>query len=137
MSSSQSESVRLDVWLWATRFFRTRALAKAAVEGGKVDVNGHAGKPSKAVHLGDHLRVTRGNERYEIVVRGLSEQRGPAAVAEQLYEESVESAARRAAEREARRLANAGVSHPTTKPDKKARRQLQANKHKLPPWFPQ
>jgi ribosome-associated heat shock protein Hsp15 len=100
---AQEASVRLDVWLWAARFFKTRALAKQAADGGKVEVNGATGKPSRA-HAGDRLRITRAEERFEIDVIALAEQRGPASVAQTLYRETPDSAAARAAAAEMRRL---------------------------------
>lgn len=116
--------VRLDVWLWAARFHRTRSLAKQAVEAGHVAVNGAAGKPAKAIAVGDRIAVTRGEERIEVVVAALSDQRGPALVAQALYAETEASASARAAAREMRRLTMAGQARPPTRPDKRARRQL-------------
>ncbi len=80
-------SVRVDRWLWAARFYKTRSLAHAACEGGKVDVNGQAAKPSRAVRVGDRLRVTLGEWRREVAIRGLGERRGPATEARALYED--------------------------------------------------
>jgi ribosome-associated heat shock protein Hsp15 len=80
-------SVRLDRWLWAARFYKTRSLAHAACEGGKVDVNGQAAKPSRAVRVGDCLHLSRGERRRELVVTALSERRGPATEARALYED--------------------------------------------------
>lgn len=120
------QDVRIDVWLWAARFFKTRALAKQAIDGGKVEVNGQGCKPSRGVHVGDRLQIVRGEERFEIQAAALSERRGPAAQAQQLYRETDESIARRNAEREQRRLANAGYKAPKTKPEKRARRLIQA-----------
>lgn len=134
---SAEESVRLDVWLWAARFYKTRSLCKQAIEGGKIELNGAGGKPAKAVRVGDRLRISRAGERYEVEVLGLSEQRGPAAAAQRLYREDEASIARRAEEREQRRIAGAGMLAPPRRPDKKARRQIKAEKSKLPPWFPQ
>lgn len=131
------DGVRLDVWLWAARFFRTRSLGKQAIEGGKVELNGTGGKPSRMVRVGDRLRITRAGERHEIEVLDLSEQRGPAVLAQQLYREDEASVARRAEERELRRAAGAGRLAPPTRPDKKARRQIKAEKSRLPPWLPQ
>ena len=87
-------SVRLDLWLWAARFFKTRALAKQAIETGKVEVGGQRAKPSRSVRPGDALVIQRGEERFHVEVAGLSDVRGPAKVAQSLY---VESEASRAA----------------------------------------
>jgi ribosome-associated heat shock protein Hsp15 len=80
-------SVRLDRWLWAARFYKTRSLAHAACEGGKVDVNSQAAKPSRAVRVGDCLHLTLGERRRKLVVTALSERRGPATEARALYED--------------------------------------------------
>jgi len=120
------DGVRIDVWLWAARFFKTRSLAKSAVVGGKVEVGGQGVKPSRMLKVGDVLRVRRGEEVFEVEVRGLSDVRGSAPVAQQLYGESEESIARRAAEREQRRLSAAGYRPPLSKPDKRARKLIQA-----------
>jgi ribosome-associated heat shock protein Hsp15 len=121
-----SAGIRIDVWLWAARFFKTRALAKQAIESGKVEINGQGCKPSRAVHVGDRLRVVRGEERFELQAAALSDRRGPASAAQQLYRENEDSIQRRAAEREQRRLAKAGFQPPKTRPDKRARRLIQA-----------
>ncbi|MEP7042266.1 MAG: S4 domain-containing protein [Dokdonella sp.] len=118
--------VRLDIWLWAARFFKTRALAKQAIEGGKIDVNDIAGKPAKLLHVGDVLKIARGEERFEIAVAALSVQRGPAATARRLYRETDESLAAREKAAELRRLQGAGYAKPATKPDKRARRLIRA-----------
>ena len=81
------DEVRIDKWLWAARFYKSRSLAHAACQGGKVDVNGQAAKPSRAVRAGDRIRVTLGEWRRELIVRGLSDRRGPAPVAQTLYED--------------------------------------------------
>lgn len=119
-------NVRLDVWLWAARFFKTRALSKQAIEGGKVEIDGAAGKPSKGVHVGDVLKISRGEERFEVVVKALSEQRGPAPAARLLYDETQAGLAARQAAAELRRLQGAGYAKPPTKPDKRARRLIRA-----------
>lgn len=118
--------VRLDVWLWAARFFRTRALAKQAIEGGKVKIGGGTGKPAKLLRVGDRLEVSRGQDRYEIEVLVLSEQRGSATLAQQCYRETEAGRAAREGAAEQRRMAAAGYSRPAGKPDKRARRLIQA-----------
>jgi ribosome-associated heat shock protein Hsp15 len=85
----------LDKWLWAARFYKTRAAATAAVAGGKVQVNGERPKPAKAVHPGDGIRIRLGPYEHHVVVRGLAEKRGPASAAQRLYEETPESLAAR------------------------------------------
>jgi len=99
--------VRLDKWLWAARLFKTRGLASEAVKGGKVSLNGNRPKPSREVKLGDRLQVRQGFDERELIVRGLSDRRGPASVAQQLYAETAESLQRREHEAELRRQANA------------------------------
>lgn len=125
-TENTTPSVRLDIWLWAARFYKTRALAKQSVEGGKVEVNGATGKPAKAVKSGDRLRVARGEEHYEIDVVALSETRGPASVAQQLYRETDAGRAAREAAAEQRRLVGADQAKPRGKPDKRARRLIRA-----------
>jgi ribosome-associated heat shock protein Hsp15 len=119
-------SVRLDIWLWAARFFKTRSLAKQAIETGKVDVAGQRPKSSRAVRVGEQLQITRGEEHYEVEVRGLSDQRGPAPVAQQLYTETEASLARRAEQRAQRAAMRDGFQPPEHRPDKRARRLIRA-----------
>ncbi|PIQ37057.1 MAG: RNA-binding protein [Lysobacterales bacterium CG17_big_fil_post_rev_8_21_14_2_50_64_11] len=136
---SQTFSVRLDIWLWAARFFKTRQSAKQAIDGGKVVLNGAAGKPAKMIRAGDSLHITRALERFELRVLAVSEKRGPASVAQTLYRESDASVAARAAMTEQRRLTGGPAPHPDGRPDKRARRQLQRinkGEGELPPWFP-
>jgi ribosome-associated heat shock protein Hsp15 len=118
--------LRIDVWLWAARFFKTRSLSKQAVEGGKVEVNGQGCKASRLLHVDDRLRIARGEETFEVIVRELSDRRGPAPEAQTLYRETEDSYAARHEARELRRAANAGFQAPKTKPDKRARRLIQA-----------
>ncbi|WP_312236016.1 RNA-binding S4 domain-containing protein [Stenotrophomonas sp.] len=125
-AESLGASVRLDVWLWAARFFRTRSLAKQAVETGKVDVAGQRPKSSRAVRVGEQLQISRGDETFDVQVRGLSEMRGPAPVAQQLYAESEASRARRAELRAQRAAARNGYQPPEHRPDKRARRLIRA-----------
>ena len=117
-------AVRLDKWLWAARFFKTRALASAAVSGGKVHCAASSLKPSRALKLGDCLEIRRGYERYEIIVTALSAQRGPASSAELLYRETEDSVVKRAAEAQKRKLAMMARPHSAGRPDKKQRRQI-------------
>ena len=126
MTESADASVRLDLWLWAARFFRTRSLAKQAIETGKVEVAGQRAKSSRAVRTGDTLVVTRGDDVFEIEVRALSDKRGSAAVAQALYAESEASRARRATALAARQAERAGYQAPPSRPDKRARRLIRA-----------
>lgn len=119
-------SVRLDVWLWAARFFKTRALAKQAIETGKVDVGGQRAKPSRGIRVGDALVVARGEECFEIEVVALGDTRGPASVAQGLYRESAASRLAREQARAMRAAQRAGFRAPETKPDKRARRLIHA-----------
>ena len=119
-----TDGVRIDKWLWAARFFKTRSLAAQAVGGGKVQVNGVRVKPARTIKVGDTLEIHKDGYAFIVTVLALSEQRGPATVAQTLYRESEESLQRREALREQHRLAAASAPHPRTKPDKKARRQL-------------
>ena len=121
-----ADTVRLDLWLWAARFFKTRALAKQAIETGKVDVGGQRAKPARAVRIGDALRVARGEEVFEIAVAGLSDSRGPASVAQTLYSETDASRAARLARLAEARAARAGYQAPEHKPDKRARKLIRA-----------
>ena len=115
--------MRLDKWLWAARFFKTRALATEAVNGGKVHVNGDRCKPARRVRPGDRLTVHRGGEVIDLEVVGLREQRRPAPEAQLLYAETAESIARRQVELERRRALH---SEPGAgrRPDKRERRQI-------------
>lgn len=116
--------VRADQWLWAARFFKTRSLAKQAIEGGKIDVNGAGCKPAKTLHVGDTLKIGRGEERLEVEVLALSAQRGPASIAQTLYRESEASIAAREVARAERSTRNGGLLRPPSRPNKQERRQL-------------
>ena len=120
-----SDTTRLDRWLWAARFFKTRALAAAAADGGKVQVNGNRAKPAKLLRLGDRVRVRKPPYEFQLLVRGLAERRGPPAEAARLYEED-------AASRQARELLALRLKlEPTItyegkgRPTKKARREIE------------
>jgi len=122
----ESQTVRLDLWLWAARFFKTRALAKHAIETGKIEIDGQRAKPARAVRVGDTVKVVRGEETFEVEVRALSDTRGPASVAQTLYSESEASRMRREAGRAQRMAERAGYRAPESKPDKRARRLIRA-----------
>ncbi len=123
--SDTHERVRIDKWLWAARFFKTRSLATEAVAGGKVEVNGERAKPAKPVQAGDEVRLRQGPYEYVLLVRGLAERRGPASVAASLYQEQAESRAAR--ERVAEQLklgAAAWAFEEKGRPTKRDRREL-------------
>jgi len=119
-----TESVRIDKWLWAARFFKTRSLAAQAVDGGKVQLNGARVKRARALKVGDRLEIHKAGYEFQIHILLLSERRGAAGIAQTLYEESAQSIEKRAALSEQHKLAAASTPHPQRKPDKKARRQL-------------
>ena len=120
------ERVRIDKWLWAARFFKTRGAATEAVLGGHVQVNGARVKPARDVVVGDRLEITKAQERWTVVVAGLADRRGPASVAQALYEETPESAAERRKRRDERRLARPLGSDLSERPTKRDRRRLDA-----------
>ena len=118
------DKVRLDKWLWASRFFKTRKDAVDAITGGKVHLNGARVKPARTVQLNDQLNITRNNEKYVVTVVGLNDKRRPAKEAQLLYEEDQKSIETRESEREIRRINNASVAMPASRPNKKQRRQM-------------
>ena len=123
----QNSSVRLDKWLWAARFYKTRSLAKEMIDGGKVHYNGQRTKPNKNVEIGAQIKLRQGNEEKEIIVQALSEQRRGAPEAQLLYQETAQSVEQR--EKIAlMRKANA-MPHPDRRPNKKERRDLLKFKH--------
>jgi ribosome-associated heat shock protein Hsp15 len=124
-------SVRLDKWLWAARFFKTRSIAREAVSGGKVHLNGNRAKPGRSLNLGDELRIQRGEEEFIINVLELSVRRGPAAVAQTLYEESEENHRVRERLAEARKLEHQQHATRERRPDKRQRRRLVRFKNKF------
>ena len=111
--------VRIDRWLWAALFFKTRSLAKAAVEGGKVHLESSLVKPSKEVQVGQQLEIRRGDTFQVVIIETLSEQRGSATVAQTLYTETPESIEQREVRKSVRRMERAGLNIPSSKPDKK------------------
>lgn len=124
MTEDLDSHVRLDEWLWAARFYKTRSTATEAIEGGHVQVNGQRPKPARGLRIGDLVRLTLPQHHIEVVVRGLSDRRGPAPVAQTLYEETPESHARRDAERELRHLNPEAGNDRSGRPTKRDRRQL-------------
>lgn len=121
-----SNAVRLDLWLWAARFYKTRTLAKQAIEAGRVGVDGQHAKPSRLLKSGESLSVRRGDESYVITVMGLASKRGSATLAQQLYVESDESKSARETLRLKRIAERDGYLAPEHKPDKRARRLIRA-----------
>jgi ribosome-associated heat shock protein Hsp15 len=119
----EKQDTRLDRWLWAARFFKTRGLAQDAIAGGHVHLNGQRVKAARAVRPGDRLEITRGEERFEIEVIALAARRGSATVARGLYEETDASIAARIAAQQARRDL-AGTRPPAARPDKRDRRRI-------------
>jgi ribosome-associated heat shock protein Hsp15 len=125
-AGSHAASVRLDKWLWAARFYKTRSMAGDAVNGGHVHVNGQRCKSSRSVHVGDEIRITKGSLVFTILVDNLSEKRGAAKQAAALYTETEESLEKRELTRLQRKAHNLANPHPARKPDKRQRRQLKA-----------
>jgi ribosome-associated heat shock protein Hsp15 len=117
-----NESIRIDKWLWAARFFKTRSLAADAVTGGKIDVNGARAKPSRIMRLGDKLNIRRGPYESTIVVKGLAKLRGPGSEAQLLYEETEESIRRRELTSAQLKLERPPEFHSPGRPSKKDRR---------------
>lgn len=116
--------LRLDKWLWASRFYKTRKDAVEAINGGKVHLNGARVKPSRNVQINDRLNITRNNEKYVVSVEGLNDKRRPAKEAQLLYNEDQKSIEARESKREIKRINNASVVMPSTRPNKKQRRQM-------------
>ncbi|MCF6336430.1 MAG: hypothetical protein L3J84_00555 [Gammaproteobacteria bacterium] len=124
-SKTRSEKkTRIDKWLWAARFYKTRSLASEAIKGGKVSVNSHRAKPSREVGLGDTLVLRQGFDEKTIIVQALSGKRGPAVVAQQLYRETEDSIQKREKEKELRKLAAVQRPHGEGRPTKRSRRQI-------------
>ena len=115
---------RLDKWLWAARFFKTRALAAEAIDGGKVDVNGDRAKRSKLLQRGDDVRLRHGPVEWHVVVRDIAQRRGSAQVAQGLYEETAEGKRRRDVVQEQLRTMQTAFAHGDARPGKRDRREL-------------
>ena len=122
--NDDADKVRIDKWLWAARFFKTRAFAQEAVTGGKVHLNGERVKPARNVAVGDRLEVTKGEQRFVVDVLAVSDKRGPAKVAETLYAETEQSRAEREEKMAMRKLLHQSAPRPEKRPDKKQRRHI-------------
>ncbi len=118
--------IRIDKWLWAARFYKTRSLAQTAVRGGHVHLNGHSCKPSRTVKVGDQLRIQRGDARFELDVVALAERRGPASIAQTLYSETELSLRNRENRAEQRRLEKLQGQSRSRRPDKRERRKIRS-----------
>ncbi len=118
------KKIRIDKWLWAARFYKTRSLASEAIKGGKVSVNSHRAKPSREVELGDTLVLRQGFDEKTVIVQALSDKRGPATVAQQLYQETADSIQKREKEKELRKVAAVQRPHGEGRPTKRSRRQI-------------
>jgi ribosome-associated heat shock protein Hsp15 len=116
--------LRVDKWLWAARFFKTRTLASDAVSGGKIKVNGTATKPAREIKVGDKLDIANGETRWAVTVMALSDKRGPAPEARLLYEETPDSIAARETERESRKFVQDPAADIHGRPTKRDRRQM-------------
>lgn len=125
MTGAGAARVRVDKWLWAARFFKTRSLSKAAIESGKVQIDGQRIKVSREIAVGDSLRIRQGWDEREVVVLALSDQRRGAPEAQCLYRETPDSLARREQSAQARKLAGGMIERHSGRPDKRARRQIQ------------
>ena len=130
MNAFDQPRLRIDKWLWAARLFKTRSLAKAAIEGGKVRLAGQRVKVSREIAVGDELRIRQGWDERDIVVVALSDRRRGAPEAQALYRETAGSVARRQQATQARKLAG-GASAPG-RPDKRARRQMRRLRDREP-----
>jgi len=115
---------RLDKWLWAARFFKTRPLAAQAISGGKVHLNGERVKPSRNIKAGDQLQITRGQFEFKIIVEALNKHRRPAAEAQALYTEDEQSMQKRKELAQSLKILNANMPHSEKRPSKKQRRQI-------------
>lgn len=129
MKEQSAPDVRLDKWLWAARFYKTRALAREMVEGGKVHYNGQRSKPSKIVELNATLTLRQGNDERTVIIKSITEQRRPATEAVELYEETAESVVKREKMALARKMNALTMPHPDRRPDKKERRDLMKFKY--------
>ncbi len=124
-TENKTSTIRLDKWLWAARFYKTRSLATEAIKGGKVHLNGHRVKPSHHIELEDQLRIKKESIEKTIIIKILSDKRGPATMAQTLYEETQESLTKREKSAEERKAIYAGMpQHALKRPSKKDRRKI-------------
>jgi ribosome-associated heat shock protein Hsp15 len=121
---TRDPAIRLDKWLWAVRFYKTRALAREMIDSGKVHYNGHRGKPSKIVELNAEITLRQGNEERTVIVRSLTERRRSACEVRQAYQETEASIAKREKIALARKINALTMPHPDRRPNKKERRNL-------------
>jgi ribosome-associated heat shock protein Hsp15 len=130
VAPTDRETVRVDLWLWYARFFRSRSEATGAVKAGHVKIDRQRVKPAREVRIGDHLDIQRGRESIEIVVRALPLRRGPASEASQAYEETAQSLTRRAQARAVRQNLATGPPPTPGRPDKRTQRLLRSERRK-------
>lgn len=124
-TADSSERVRLDKWLWAARFYKTRTLASEAVNAGRVHVNGQRSKPSRIVVLNDEIEIAKTPYQYTVTVKAISEKRGTGVQAQALYEEHAESITAREAQRAQQKILGMAFNpHPEKRPDKRSRRKI-------------
>ncbi|WP_455380673.1 RNA-binding S4 domain-containing protein [Acidihalobacter prosperus] len=126
MHEAHDIALRIDKWLWAARFFKTRSMAASAVNGGKVHLNGERVKPSRKIHVGDRLKIVKGEDNYMIEVMQLDHRRGPAAQAQGLYREDEANRLEREKQAQIRRFERSGSTPPLHRPDKRSRRRIRA-----------
>ncbi len=123
------KGIRIDKWLWTSRFFKTRSMATAAVNGGKVHLNRQRVKAGRTVNVGDSLSIQKNNELYDVIILGINTKRRPAKEARLTYEESEQSRLKREQEQSIKKLASASRPIPQRKPDKREREQLRRFKN--------
>ncbi len=128
---SKETKIRLDKWLWAARFYKTRSIARSMIEGGKVEYNGVRAKPSRTVEISAKVRFLQGNVRREVIIEEISDIRGPASEAQKLYRETEESLLFKEKQLKQLKINALLAPHPDAKPNKKERRALLGIKHSL------
>lgn len=122
--AAADQKIRIDKWLWAARFFKTRGMAQKAVNGGRIHINDQRVKAARIVEIGDKVHITRGEVNFTITILGLSKYRRPASEARLLYEESEESIQQRQEQRDIKRMTAAGHTAPAKRPGKRDRRKI-------------